>query len=284
MMPVWRKQISIAHLDICMECHVPDCVHGISALTVLFPVSGDSVPDMFFSIHSVGSRIKLSLDGALLWQGEDAGEVVAAFEYEFYNRVIDALHPSLISLHASTVSAGNICVTCAGLSGAGKSSLCTEALLQGASYFSDEFTLLNESGYITPFPRPLQWDCGEHPAFSHETMLASGLFKRGSYRFPDSKGKTVTSLLWYPEHLANAPEMMRIVLFPRYDAAASAAALAELRRSQGIMELAAHIHYPLPLAGRIRLLHAWVPVQTIFYRLTFSDVHVAWAQVKHLLP
>jgi len=280
---VWRKQISIAHLDICIECHAPDCIHGISALTVLFPVSNCSVPDMFFSIHSSDGLIKLSLAGALLWQGEDAGEVVAAFEYEFYNRVIGALYPSLLSLHASTVSAGNTCVTCAGVSGAGKSSLCTEALLQGAYYFSDEFTLLDKTGCITPFPRPLQWGSGEHPAFSHAMMLASGLFKKDSYSFPDREGRMVTSLLWYPERLTTACEPMRIVLFAGYDATVSSATLTGLRRSQGIMELAAHVHHPLPLADRIRLLHAWVPAQTIFYRLAFSDVHTAWERVKTLV-
>jgi len=279
---VWRKQISIAHLDICIECHAPDCIRGISALTALFPASDSSVPDMFFSINSSDGLIKLSLAGALLWQGKDAGEVVAAFEYELYNMVVGALYPALISLHASTVRTGDACVTCAGISGAGKSSLCTEALLQGASYFSDEFTLLDETGCITPFPRPLQWGGEKHPAFSHEMMLASGLFKKDSYSFPGEGGNTVTSLLWHPERLTRTPRPMHIVLFPRYDATASVTTLAELRRSQGVMELATHVHHPLPPADRIRLLHAWVPAHAAFYRLTFSDVHAAWKQVSLL--
>ncbi len=279
---VWRKQISIAHLDICITCDALDCIRGISALTALFPVSDRSIPGMIFSINSLDGLIKLSLAGTLLWQGKDAGEVVAAFEYALYNRVVGALYPSLISLHASTVSTGDTCVTCAGISGAGKSSLCTEALLQGASYLSDEFTLLDETGCITPFPRPLQWGSEEHPAFSHEMMLASGLFKKDSYSFPDREGNTVTSLLWHPERLTNTSRPMRIVLFPRYDATASVTTLAELRRSQGMMELATHVHHPLPPADRIRLLHAWVPAQTVFYRLVFSDAHAAWKQVKAL--
>lgn len=282
-MPVWRRSISIAHLDVCIECHAPACIQGLSALTTLFPIGDKPVADMLFSIKPSGNMIELSLADERLWKSEDAGEVVAAFEYEFYNRTISALHPPLMSLHACTVRLNGVCITCAGASGAGKSSLCTEALLQGAAYFSDEFTLLDEAGQITPFPRPLQWGCEEHPAFSHETMLESGLFKQAFYRFPDREGNMVTSLLWHPEYLANAPEPMRMVLLPQYDAATSASAFTELRRSQGVMELAAHVHHNLSPVERIRLLHQWIPDQATFYRLTFSDVHAAWEQVEALI-
>jgi len=281
--PVWKRRVLIAHIHIAIECEESACIQGISDLTALFSPGDPSAPDMIFSIKPTASMIQLTLDDEPLWQGEDVGEVVAAFEYEFYNRVVGALYPPFISLHASTIGVGKTCVTCAGISGAGKSSLCTEALLQGASYFSDEFTLLGESGDITPFPRPLQWGSGEHPAFPHSTMLDSGLFQQASYRFPDKENKTVTSVLWHPEHLARTPTPMRIVLLPQYDGVAPASTLTGLRRSQGIMELAAHVHHNLPPAERIRLLHAWVPDQVAFYRLTFSDVHVAWDQVKALI-
>jgi len=280
--PAWRRQISIAHINVGIECEESGCVQGIADLTVLFPTSYPSTPDMLFSIKPSAGMLQLTLDDELLWQGKDVGEVVAAFEYEFYNRTISALYPPLLSLHASTVNLNGICITCAGASGAGKSSLCTEALLQGAAYFSDEFTLLDGTGQIIPFPRPLQWGNKEHPAFSHEAMLASGLFNKASYCFPDREGNTVTSLLWHPEHLAHAPEPMRIVLLPQYDGMAQAATLTELRRSQGIMELAAHVHHNLPPNERIRLLHARIADHAAFYRLIFSDVHAAWQQIETL--
>jgi hypothetical protein len=269
-------------MNVGIECKESDCVQGIADLTVLFPVSHQSVRDMLFSIKPSAGILQLTLDDKLLWQGKNAGEVIAAFEYEFYNHVIGALYPPLLSLHASTVSINGTCITCAGISGAGKSSLCTEALLAGATYFSDEFTLLDTAGHIVPFPRPLQWGSEEHPAFSHEIMLKSGLFNKTSYRFPDRSGNTVTSLLWHPEHLAKVPEAMCIVLLPQYDATSSTAALTELRRSQGIMELAAHVHHNLPPTKRIHLLHKRVPDQATFYRLSFSDVHAAWKQIETL--
>ncbi len=281
-LPVWRRQVSIAHINVGIECEESGCVQGIADLTVLFPPSHQPTPDMLFSIQPSAGILQLTLDDKLLWQGKDAGEIVAAFEYEFYNRVIGALYPPLLSLHASTVSINGTCITCAGISGAGKSSLCTVALLAGATYFSDEFTLLDATGHIVPFPRPLQWGSEEHPAFSHEAMLASGLFNNAFYSFPDRNGNKVTSLIWHPEHLAHAPEPMRIVLLPQYDNMAQAATLTELRRSQGIMELAAHVHHNLPPNERIRLLHARIADHAVFYRLVFSDVHAAWQQIEML--
>jgi len=281
--PAWSRQVSIAHIHVGIECETSTCVQGIADLTALFPVSHQPKPDMLFSIRPAGKMIQLALNDESLWQGKDAGEVVAAFEYAFYNRTISTLYPPLISLHASTVNLNATCITCAGASGAGKSSLCTEALLQGATYFSDEFTLLDEAGHITPFPRPLQWGSEEHPAFSHKAMLKSGLFNKASYCFPDRAGNTVTSLLWYPEHLSKTLAPMRIVLLPQYDRAAPSATLTGLRRSQGIMELAAHAHHNLPAAERIRLLHTWVPEQAVFHRLVFSDVHTAWQQTEALI-
>jgi len=280
--PVWRRCLSIAHLDVCIECHAPACIQGLSDLTALFPVSDKPTTDMLFSIKPSDNMIELSLAGERLWKSEDAGEIVAAFEYEFYNRTIGTLYPPLISLHAGTISINGTCITCAGISGAGKSSLCTKALLSGATYFSDEFTLLDEAGQIMPFPRPLQWGSEKHPAFSHETMLKSGLFTKASYRFPDRAGNTVTSLIWHPEHLAHAPEPMCIVLLPQYDATTLAPTLTELRRSQGIMELAAHVHHNLPPNERIRLLHTRIADHAVFYRLIFSNVHAAWQQVEML--
>jgi len=279
----WKRQVSIAHIHVGIECETSGCVQGIADLTALFPLSRQSAPDMLFSIKPSAGMLQLTWDDTLLWQGKDAGEMVAAFEYEFYNRVVGALYPPLLSLHACTVSLNDTCITCAGISGAGKSSLCTEALLQGASYFSDEFTLLDEAGYITPFPRPLQWGLETHPAFPHADMHDSGIFEEACYAFPDQQGKLVTSLLWHPKHLASEPEPMRIVLLPQYDGTAPAATLTPLRRSQGVMELAAHVHHNIPPAERIRRLHERIPKQATFYRLPFSDVHAAWKQVETLI-
>jgi len=218
----------------------------------------------------------LTLDGEEVWQGSDAGEMVAAFEVSFYRRIIGSLTSGLISMHAATVDVGGRRLTFSGASGAGKSSLCTRALLAGGIYFSDEFTILDESGCVVPFPRPLQW-CGEkHPAFPMSEMMQSGLFKYATYSFPDNNGHTVTSLLWLPEHVACTPSTLDVILLPRYAPTAPPAEITLLNRSQALLEMSERLHHESSPIENIRLLHARIPLSSCFYRLVFSDVHAAW--------
>jgi len=253
------------------------CKKGIHALTALFqPAGDDASPDIAFVIRKRHADMVLTINGELAWQGRDAGEMVAAFEMNFYNRIIDALPAELISLHAATVAVRGLCLSCAGASGAGKSSLCTRMLLAGGTYFSDEYTLLDKAGRVLPFPRPLQWSEEVHPAFSTQSILDSGLLRRTAYRFPDKDGRMVTSVLWHPAHVARAPVQINIVLLPRYASSSPAAEITPLHRSQALLELTGHLHQIRPAIENVRLLHARIPSSVRFYRLIFSDVHAAW--------
>ncbi len=276
--------LNIAHLHIRIHCTDPACSEGIEALTTLYAhgkESGDA--DLCFTIQPSADGAMLDCNGEHIWQGEEAGEVVAAFEWAFYNRILDLLYPAFVSLHAATVSWQGHGITIAGTSGAGKSSLCTAALLSGADYFSDEYSLLDIAGYITPFPRPLQWSATEHPAFSRQFMDGSGLFGEGSYAFTGHDGQPVTSLLWHPRHLATEPVSMSLLILPRFDASADAVQSEYVLRSQALMELAEEMHHKLPVQDRLRELHQRIPQATRFVRLAFPDVHQAWKRVEQLL-
>lgn len=64
--------------------------------------------------------------------------------------------PEFVAVHAGVVAVADQCVVLPGRSRAGKSTL-TRALLQaGASYFSDEYALLDPTGTVHAFPRPLR--------------------------------------------------------------------------------------------------------------------------------
>jgi hypothetical protein len=239
--------------------------------------------DLCFSVQPEADGATLACNGEHIWQGEEAGEVVAAFEWAFYNRVIAALYPRFVSLHAATVRWQGHGITIAGASGAGKSSLCTAALLRGADYFSDEYSLLDEQGKLTPFPRPLQWGSETHPAFSRRNMRDSGLFGEGSYAFTGRDGCSLTSLLWLPRHLATAPAALSLLLLPRFDASAEKMKCEPVTRSQALMELASEMHHRLPVPDRLRELHRRIPATTRIVRLVFTDVHAAWRSVEQLL-
>jgi len=273
----WKHRFSAALLTVDVESHVAACNQGVHDLIALFPCADNTLPpDIVFTITMHHADMILTMNGKHVWQGCDAGEIVAAFELNFYRRMIGSLTTGLVSMHAATIDVNGRRLTCAGTSGAGKSSLCTRALLAGGSYFSDEFTLLDTSGCVLPFPRPLQWSEEHHPAFPIHTMMQSGLFTRASYRFADKHGDSVTSFLWLPEHVANSPAPLDVILLPHYASTAPPANITPLNRSQALLELSDHLHYAPSTIESVRLLHARIPLNVCFYRLVFSDVHAAW--------
>jgi hypothetical protein len=70
----------------------------------------------------------------------------------------DAVIQRLVGLravHAGTVLLGGRALLLPGATHAGKSSLVAELLRNGATYFSDEYALLDSEGWVHPYPRPL---------------------------------------------------------------------------------------------------------------------------------
>ena len=276
-------RLRIAHRVIEIDCAAPACESGVAALIALFPrATHDSPADLRFSFTCSESLIHLACNNERLWQSKDAGEVIAAFEWAFYNRTIAMLYPEFISLHAACVGMNGHAIIFAGKSGSGKSSLCTAALLDGFDYFSDEYTLPDAEGRIHAFPRPLQWGATTHPAFDADGMLKSGLFSQQHYAFTDRDGKPVTSLLWHPKHVAESPAEPLLLVLPQFSATAKDAGFETVPRSQALLELAAEMHHKLPAGQRVQALHQRLPEHLPCVRLHFSDVHHAWQKIRRM--
>ena len=62
---------------------------------------------------------------------------------------------ALRALHAGAVVWNQRALLLPGATHAGKSSLVAELLRRGATYFSDEFALIDAQGFVHPYPRPL---------------------------------------------------------------------------------------------------------------------------------
>ncbi|MFZ0745652.1 MAG: hypothetical protein WAM85_14670 [Terracidiphilus sp.] len=62
---------------------------------------------------------------------------------------------TLRAVHAGTVLWNERALLLPGATHAGKSSLVAELLRRGATYFSDEFALIDPEGFVHPYPRPL---------------------------------------------------------------------------------------------------------------------------------
>jgi len=225
-----------------------------------------------FSITGSGDELRLDGNGEELWRDRNCGNIIAALELALYRRVVAAVAPELCSIHAAAVADADGALLFAGVSGAGKSSLCTRFVLNGWRYLSDEFSLLADDGTIHPFPRPLQWEHLTHPAFDQARMLQSGRFDRGLYSFIDQQGGVRTSQLWLPRRVAADAVPLSMVGFPRY-LPDTPQRMESVARSQAIIELASLLQQPFALASSIQMLHRRLPPQCRFVRLNFCDVH-----------
>lgn len=61
-----------------------------------------------------------------------------------------------VFVHAGVVEKDGVAIVLPGRTLGGKSTLVAELVRAGATYFSDEFAILDEEGLVYPFPRPLQ--------------------------------------------------------------------------------------------------------------------------------
>lgn len=77
------------------------------------------------------------------------------FESDVTAYVAD-LSPEMIFLHAGVVAVKGRAIVLPGRSMVGKSRLVSELLRNGATFYSDEFAVLDGQGLVHPYPRPLQ--------------------------------------------------------------------------------------------------------------------------------
>ena len=106
-----------------------------------------------------GRRLKaylvLTKDGRELFRCNDRTEFLERFGS------IVALHVAdnsrrLVFIHAGAVGWGGRAIVIPGRSFSGKTTLVAELVRAGASYYSDEFAVIDQQGRVVPYPQPLQ--------------------------------------------------------------------------------------------------------------------------------
>lgn len=105
-------------------------------------------------IDDRGHCYSISADGQLLVARATWEELCDAFEsdLEFF---IASRSRKLLFVHAGVVSWRGQAIVIPGPSRSGKTTLVQALLGAGASYYSDEFALIDSAGSVHPFPRPL---------------------------------------------------------------------------------------------------------------------------------
>jgi len=276
---------SIAGITVGIDCADPSILPSLDALTCLYrQLDSNTEPDLLFTIENNDSTFALRLNRAdTLWESKDRNDMAPAFELHLYRTIIEHTTPAYLSVHASGIAIDGRTCMFAGESGAGKSSLCTEALMHGASYFSDEFSLLDDQGRLMPFPRPLQWDSIDHPAFDRQALLDSGLFTLESFSFSDPDGGTLTSHLWLPRNLQQQPQTLDYLFLPTFTPELEKTEINPVCRGEAIVALSSHLHVQSDIVENIRQLNRRIGTHTRFYSLKFSNVHHAWDAVARTI-
>lgn len=82
--------------------------------------------------------------------------------------------PHLVFVHAGAVAFEDSAVIVPGMSRTGKTTLTAALIREGAVYYSDEYAIFDENGFLHPFPKPLSvrepWAFGKQVDQSVETF------------------------------------------------------------------------------------------------------------------
>jgi hypothetical protein len=97
---------------------------------------------------------RLFEDAGCVASGGDLHVLIGALESRLHFRIaVDAR--TRLFVHAGVVGWKGGAILLPGRSGAGKTSLVAGLVRAGASYYSDEYAVLDEQGHVYPFPRAL---------------------------------------------------------------------------------------------------------------------------------
>lgn len=117
-------------------------------------IAGVDEPDLFIRIVRDRDQLQLLADDAVVACASQAISLVPDVIRVLDDAVIQRL-TMLRAVHAGTVLWCGRALLVPGVSHAGKSSLVAELLRRGATYFSDEYALIDADGLVHPYPRPL---------------------------------------------------------------------------------------------------------------------------------
>jgi hypothetical protein len=133
-------------------------------------------PNISVCVDENPGEFRLSVDGEVV---ASAGEAIAlvpnlihAIDEAVVRRLLD-----LRAVHAGTIVWNGHALLLPGSTHSGKSSLVAELLRRGATYFSDEYALIDPDGRVHPYPRPLLLRSGspeQTPALPAKLNAAAG--------------------------------------------------------------------------------------------------------------
>lgn len=160
-------------------------------------------PDLRIRVERAGDAFQLYVNDNLRISASQPARLVPELIRTLDDAIIHRLN-GLWAVHAGVVQWGKRVLLLPGRSHAGKSTLVAELLRRGATYFSDEYALIDRDGRVLPYPRPLLVRNGgpeQRPVLPEEFGAEAGTL-------PASLG-WILSLTWQPE------ETWRVAAIPQ---------------------------------------------------------------------
>ena len=99
----------------------------------------------YYRLYSGPTRIVRTLDGEEMWQ-----QLASTLDFH-----VALLAPHWVFVHAGVVAWHDQAIVIPGRSHSGKTTLVKALVEAGATYYSDEYAVLDSDGAVHPYPRPL---------------------------------------------------------------------------------------------------------------------------------
>jgi hypothetical protein len=100
-------------------------------------------------------RLNILYDGAQrLARERDLAPVLKVLEAQI-RRTVAEMAPRRVFVHAGVVELRGRAIVIPGPSMSGKSTLVSELIRRGATYYSDEYAVLDDKGFVYPFAKPI---------------------------------------------------------------------------------------------------------------------------------
>lgn len=158
----WRAGLSLDAYGMLIGLRASDTT-ALPALRRMVPPgariteSPSPVVDSLYSLVIGGNRGSMHTlyeDAECAERSPDLDEVLVAFRSRLHHKVAAGARTRLF-VHAGVVGWHGGAIVIPGRSRSGKSSLVAALVAAGAAYYSDEYAVLDDAGFVHPFPRPL---------------------------------------------------------------------------------------------------------------------------------
>jgi hypothetical protein len=132
--------------------HEPRLIESVERLLPPGSERTDAAP--VTARFELGPGGRFSADGVVAFDGVGDATVLAAFDNAVRSAVaVNA--PDHVFVHAGVVARDGRAIVLPGASGTGKTTLVVALVRAGATYFSDEFAVLDPEGRVHPYPKTL---------------------------------------------------------------------------------------------------------------------------------